>query len=60
MNFSGDSALPAGYDSLSYLTLKVEACAVFDCVNPCGAHQRQAERDGETVTGPLENMETDE
>ncbi|TNN80751.1 hypothetical protein EYF80_008985 [Liparis tanakae] len=41
------------YDSLSYFTLKAEACAVCDCVNPCRAHQRQAERDGETVTGPL-------
>jgi len=33
LNFSGDSALSAGYDSRSYLTLKAEACAVFVCVS---------------------------
>jgi len=58
LNFSGDSALSAGYDSLSYLTLKAKACAVFDCVSPCGAHQRQAGCDGET--GLLENVETND
>ncbi|TNN57957.1 hypothetical protein EYF80_031873 [Liparis tanakae] len=34
--------------------------AVCDRVNPCGAQQRQAGRDGETVTGPPEHGETDE
>jgi len=40
LNFSSDSALSAGYDSLSYLTLTAEACAVCDYVSPCRAHQR--------------------
>ncbi|TNN86379.1 hypothetical protein EYF80_003464 [Liparis tanakae] len=48
------------YDSQSYLTLTAETCAVCDRMNPCRVHQRQAGRDGETVTGPPEHGETDE
>jgi len=33
---------------------------VCDCVNACRAHQRQAGRYGETVTGPPEHVETDD
>jgi len=34
---------------------------VFDCVSPGAEHiSGQAGRDGEAVTGPPENMETDE
>jgi len=33
LNFSGGSALSAGYDSFSYLTLKAGACAVCDRVS---------------------------
>jgi len=58
VNFSGDSALSAGYDSLSFNS-DSGGCAVCDGVSPCGAHQRQAGRDGETVTGPPEHVETD-
>jgi len=60
MNSSGDSALSAGCGSLSYLSLTAEACAVCDYVSPCRAHQRQAGRDGEAVTGPPEHVETDD
>jgi len=34
--------------------------AVCDSVSPCGAHQRQAGRDGETVTGPPKHVVTDD
>ncbi|TNN77338.1 hypothetical protein EYF80_012452 [Liparis tanakae] len=38
-----------------------EACTVFDCESPGAEHiSGQTGRDGETVTCPPENMETDE
>jgi len=33
---------------------------VLVCVSRCRAHQRQAGRDGETVTGPPEHVEPDD
>jgi len=58
-NFSGDSALSAGYEPLIF-NFDSGGCAVCDYVNPCRAHQRQAGRDGEAVTGPPEHVETDD
>jgi len=59
LNFCGDSALSAGYEPLIFNSDR-GGVAVCDYVSPCGAHQRQAGRDGETVTGPPEHGETDD